>query len=232
MSKRRRLPTSQSDLFVIEPAVPEGFVYRDNVITVEEEQALIERFSELPFKPFEFHGFLGNRRVVSFGWRYDFSSAILQPSNPIPPFLFSLRERAAVFANVPSDTLQQVSTHQVRALAGIETRRCSTMSSPYRSERHAPCGSAESKGADGSARPRGSSAFGLSVARPCAARVGAQRSARRSPALFGDVPEFCRGVEKVNTENSDHLLPVVRVTSRWCAIAFSPPCRLAIGAGL
>ena len=96
MSQRRRLPTSQCDLFVIEPAVPEGFVYRDDVITVEEEQALVARFRELPFKPFEFRGFLGNRRVVSFGWRYDFSSAVLQPSNQIPPFLLSLRERAAV----------------------------------------------------------------------------------------------------------------------------------------
>ena len=119
MSQRQRLPTSQSDLFVIEPTVPEGFVYRDDVITVEDEQVLIERFSELPFKPFEFHGFLGNRRVVSFGWRYDFSSAVLQPSNPIPPFLLSLRERAAVFANVPSDTLQQVLINDYAPGAGI-----------------------------------------------------------------------------------------------------------------
>ena len=45
MSKRRRLPTSHGDLFVIEPAVPEGFVYRDDVITAEEEQALVESAS-------------------------------------------------------------------------------------------------------------------------------------------------------------------------------------------
>lgn len=127
MSKRRRLPTSQSDLFVIEPAVPEGFVYRDDVITVEEEQALIERFSELPFKPFEFHGFLGNRRVLSFGWRYDFSSAVLQPSNQIPPFLLSLRDRAAVFANVPSDTLQQVLINEYAPGAGIGWHRDKAM---------------------------------------------------------------------------------------------------------
>ncbi len=127
MSKRRRLPTSQSDMLVIEPAVPEGFVYRDNVITVEEEQALIELFSELPFKPFEFHGFLGNRRVVSFGWRYDFSSAVLQPSNLIPSFLLSLRERAAVFANVPSDTLQQVLINEYAPGAGIGWHRDKAM---------------------------------------------------------------------------------------------------------
>jgi alkylated DNA repair dioxygenase AlkB len=127
MSKRGRQPTSQSDLFVIEPVVSEGFVYRDDVITGEEEQALIERFRELSFKPFEFHGFLGNRRVVSFGWRYDFSSAVLQPSNPIPPFLSSLRERAAVFANVPSDTLQQVLINEYAPGAGIGWHRDKAM---------------------------------------------------------------------------------------------------------
>jgi len=127
MSKRRRPPTSQSNLFVVEPAVPEGFVYRDDVITAEEEQALIERFKELSFKPFEFHGFLGNRRVVSFGWRYDFSSAVLQPSNPIPPFLFLLRERAAVFAHVQPDTLQQVLINEYAPGAGIGWHRDKAM---------------------------------------------------------------------------------------------------------
>jgi hypothetical protein len=28
----------------------------------------------VPFKPFAFHGYLGNRRVVSFGWRYDYGA--------------------------------------------------------------------------------------------------------------------------------------------------------------
>ena len=127
MTKRRRPPTSQSNLFVVEPAVPEGFVYRDDVITAEEEQALIERFKELSFKPFEFHGFLGNRRVVSFGWRYDFSSAVLQPSNPIPHFLLSLREQAAIFANVPSSTLQQVLINEYAPGAGIGWHRDKAM---------------------------------------------------------------------------------------------------------
>lgn len=27
----------------------------------------------LPFRELEFHGFTGKRRIVSFGWRYDFN---------------------------------------------------------------------------------------------------------------------------------------------------------------
>ena len=85
MSRRHLYPIEQSNLFLDQRKLPEGFAYREDVIPAGDEQALIERFQELPFKPFEFHGFLGNRRVVSFGWRYDFSGATLRPSDDIPP---------------------------------------------------------------------------------------------------------------------------------------------------
>jgi len=50
----------------------EGFRYRPALIGSEEEDALVARVRELPFREFEFHGFLGKRRVVSFGWQYDY----------------------------------------------------------------------------------------------------------------------------------------------------------------
>ena len=34
---------------------------------------LLERVRGLPFKEFEFQGYLGKRRVVSFGLHYDFA---------------------------------------------------------------------------------------------------------------------------------------------------------------
>jgi hypothetical protein len=44
---------------------------------------LIKEFSRLPFKEFEFRGFLGKRRTVSFGWRYDFNVRELQTAEGI-----------------------------------------------------------------------------------------------------------------------------------------------------
>ncbi len=38
-----------------------------------EEAALAASLAMLELKPFEFHGHLGNRRVASFGLRYDYS---------------------------------------------------------------------------------------------------------------------------------------------------------------
>jgi alkylated DNA repair dioxygenase AlkB len=77
------------------------------VLSPGEEESLVEHFAELPFKPFEFHGFLGKRRVVSFGWRYEYGAQRVQPSTPMPAFLLPLRERAAEVAGIAYERLQQ-----------------------------------------------------------------------------------------------------------------------------
>ena len=86
-------------------AMPAGFRYAPDVIAAAEEERLIEAFADLPFKEFEFHGYLGKRRVVSFGTRYDFNGGGLKPAEPMPPFLLPLRERAAAFAGLQPDRL-------------------------------------------------------------------------------------------------------------------------------
>jgi alkylated DNA repair dioxygenase AlkB len=117
---KRQFPISeQSDLFAVEPTLPAGFDYREDVISPGQELALINRFEALPFKPFEFHGYLGKRRVVSFGWRYDFAGATLRESDAIPSFLLPLREQAAAFAGISADSLQQILVTEYDPGAGI-----------------------------------------------------------------------------------------------------------------
>jgi hypothetical protein len=65
-------PSSQTDPFTAPPGLPEGFRYYPDVLSVEEEGALAHELGALPFKPFDFQGFLANRQVVSFGYRYDY----------------------------------------------------------------------------------------------------------------------------------------------------------------
>ena len=60
------------------PAMPAGFRYAPDLIDAAEEARLVDAFADLPFKEFEFHGFLGKRRVVSFGLRYDFNGGGLR----------------------------------------------------------------------------------------------------------------------------------------------------------
>ena len=97
---------AQPRLFAV--PLPAGFDYRAEVLEAHEERALVGTLRDVPFQEFEFHGFLGRRRVLFYGWRYDFGGGGLQPAEPIPDFLLPLRERAAAFAALPPEQLQQV----------------------------------------------------------------------------------------------------------------------------
>ena len=86
------------------PTPPEGFRYQADILTLSEERDLAERIRELPLKEFEFQGYVGRRRTLSYGWHYDFGDRTLRPADEIPAYLLSLRERAAAFAGLaPGD---------------------------------------------------------------------------------------------------------------------------------
>jgi alkylated DNA repair dioxygenase AlkB len=103
---------------------PEGLRYQPELINSVDEEALIARVRELPFKEFEFHGYLGKRRVVSFGWQYEFSGAgRLRKADDIPEFLLPLRTRAATFAKLRPDELQHVLVIEYAPGAGIGWHR-------------------------------------------------------------------------------------------------------------
>jgi alkylated DNA repair dioxygenase AlkB len=87
---------------------PEGFRYEEKLLSPDQERTLIASFKRLHFREFEFHGFLGKRRTVSFGSRYDFNVRELQQAEQIPTFLLALRKRAAKFAGLTAESLQHV----------------------------------------------------------------------------------------------------------------------------
>jgi alkylated DNA repair dioxygenase AlkB len=88
--------------------LPEGFRYQPALFTLEDEAAIVARIAELPLKEFQFHGYTGKRRVVSFGWKYDFEASRLLEGAEVPDFLLAVRERAADFAGLQPAALQQV----------------------------------------------------------------------------------------------------------------------------
>jgi len=97
----------QLGLFEAAPLhVPPGFKYETNLVTLAEEDDLLREIRRLPFREFEFHGFTGKRRVVSFGWKYDFSARGLQRVDEIPSFLLPVRAVAARFADVEPESLK------------------------------------------------------------------------------------------------------------------------------
>jgi alkylated DNA repair dioxygenase AlkB len=94
------------NLLFNEPLIA-GLEYREEFISEGEERALLDRLMPLELAPFRFHGWLGNRRTQSFGWRYDFDDASFTPTEPLPNWLLPLRTRAAELARVTPDLFVQ-----------------------------------------------------------------------------------------------------------------------------
>lgn len=100
-----------------------GLRYGESLIGEGEEEALIERLLATDLSPFRFHGWLGNRKTKSFGWRYDFDDASFAPTDPIPGWLQPLRETAAAFAGVRPDAFVHALVARYDPGAGIGWHR-------------------------------------------------------------------------------------------------------------
>jgi DNA oxidative demethylase len=97
----------QGTLFGAPPAMPEGLIYAPDFLSPEEEQELLVHLAAQPFRPFEFQGFTGKRETVSFGWAYRFDGSGLAPAEPMPGWLLPLRDKAAAFAGLEADAIEQ-----------------------------------------------------------------------------------------------------------------------------
>jgi alkylated DNA repair dioxygenase AlkB len=117
------MAAKQLGFFGAGAVMPEGFKYQPDVLSPDEEQRLLAQVRELPFKEFEFQGYVGKRRVVSFGWQYDFNQRVLRKADDVPGFLLTLREIAGSFSGVAPERLQQVLVTEYAAGAGIGWHR-------------------------------------------------------------------------------------------------------------
>jgi len=105
-------------------ALMEGFRYQPELIEPAFEDALVAQLRELPFREFEFHGYKGKRRVVSFGWKYEFAGGgQLHKAEEIPEFLIPLKSIAASFARMEPDAFQHVLVTEYGPGAGIGWHR-------------------------------------------------------------------------------------------------------------
>jgi alkylated DNA repair dioxygenase AlkB len=85
--------------------LPDGFHYQPEFLSREEESQLVQTIDQLPFTAFDFHGYIAKRRIVEYGWEYDFSSRQASRAPEIPDYLLPLRDRAAAFAGVMANHL-------------------------------------------------------------------------------------------------------------------------------
>lgn len=89
------------------PALPEGFAYAPGFLAATQAADLAVWLATLPFAPFQFRGYEGKRRVISFGWKYDFTRSHLERADDMPGELLAVRAQAAALAGLDPADLQQ-----------------------------------------------------------------------------------------------------------------------------
>ena len=117
--------SAQAELFEIEaPTLPQGLRYREDVLSPGQERFLVCYIAQLPLQPFEFAGgFKGNRRVLSFGFRYDYHQQQLIEAVPIPRELDEIRRTVALWSGHDPAALRQALVTEYAPGAGIGWHR-------------------------------------------------------------------------------------------------------------
>ena len=117
------MSADQLSLLPESPSIPEGLAYEPDFVDSAEEQALAAHIGALELKPFQFHGFEGNRRTASFGYHYAFDGSGLRRTDPIPDWLLPVRARAAALVGAPPEAIEHVLLIEYGPGAGIGWHR-------------------------------------------------------------------------------------------------------------
>jgi len=101
---------------------PEGLRYAAEFVSQSIEKELISAIRTLPLQPFQFGEFEGKRRVVSFGFRYDYDLRQLQHTEPIPAWLSKIVAKVETFGGLAT-RIQQVLCTEYEVGVGIGWHR-------------------------------------------------------------------------------------------------------------
>ena len=103
--------------------LPEGFLYRPDFLSGDEERALVEAIRGVAFGEVRMHGVTARRRVAHFGWLYGYESWKVAPGPPPPEWLLETRARLAALAGVEAESLAEALITEYPPGAGIGWHR-------------------------------------------------------------------------------------------------------------
>ena len=106
---------------------PDGFIYRSEFISREQEAALIASVQDLPFNEVRMHGVVARRMTIHFGYDYHYEGWKITPADPPPDFLRPLIERCAEVAQIATQSIEQVMVARYPADAAIGWHRDAPM---------------------------------------------------------------------------------------------------------
>ena len=95
-----RRPDAASDV------APEGLVYRPELLTVEEERALLDELQRLEFNEIRMHGVVAKRTARHYGVDHHYERrGLIEDAHPLPAWLEPVRAHAADLGGVPPEDL-------------------------------------------------------------------------------------------------------------------------------
>jgi alkylated DNA repair dioxygenase AlkB len=100
--------------------LPAGFTFREEFLSRDEENRLIEHINSIEFANFEMRGVVAKRRVAFYGASYDRTDG---PSPPIPEFLHPVRAKLASLAGVTPEAFAMSLINEYRPGAPIGWHR-------------------------------------------------------------------------------------------------------------
>jgi DNA oxidative demethylase len=83
--------------------LPEGFIYRPDLLSETEEQELLVDVRRIQFSELRMRDQVARRWVAHFGWLYGYDSWKIEPGPAIPEFLHALRARGATLLAVEAE---------------------------------------------------------------------------------------------------------------------------------
>lgn len=104
-------------------ALPQGFLYQPDFLSVAEEEALLRQIRTIDFGEVRMHGVVARRKVAHFGWLYNYESWKIERGAAIPEFFGDVRERAASLLHLEAEQLAQLLVTEYPAGAGIGWHR-------------------------------------------------------------------------------------------------------------
>ena len=87
---------------------PKGLVYEPELLSEEEEAAVLEQLESLRFDPIVMHGQAAKRTARHFGLDYDYEARTPQPGEPIPDWLLPVRAHAAELSGYKPEELVEI----------------------------------------------------------------------------------------------------------------------------
>ncbi len=102
---------------------PEGLFYLPNFLNRQDESAVVEKFAELNFNPYDHHGFIAKREIVHYGGASGYKVSGPEPTGPMPEWLETLRRRCMGLIELSTDEVALTLVAHYPAGAGIGWHR-------------------------------------------------------------------------------------------------------------